>query len=257
MFESLTTRERELLDFIMDMPNASVAEMAEHCGVSEVTIRAMLREFEKNGLYIRSHGGGMPSFHPLMLKRIEAHHGIKLKLAKAAAALIEDGDDLMLVGGTTTSFIPRYLYGRRNVKIITNSTLLMPYARTNEGVEYIFTGGEFRPDQESLVGAITLRQLRQFHVKTVYTGMDGFMPGEGYTADSVEIAEIVRTMCDQADRTVIVTDSDKFARPGFATMLSLRDVDLIVTDDGISEDKHKALAKAGVELRIVDCKEGK
>ena len=176
------------------------------------------------------------------------------------AALIEDGDDLMLVGGTTTSFIPRYLYGRRNVKIITNSTLLMPYARTNEGVEYIFTGGEFRPAADATFG-IGMRwepQKGRFgYARRVYTGMDGFMPGEGYTADSVEIAEIVRTMCDQADRTVIVTDSDKFARPGFATMLSLRDVDLIVTDDGISEEKRKALAKAGVELRIVDCKEGK
>lgn len=252
MFESLTERARQVLELIVAHPRISVAELAVACGISEVAVRTVLRELEQCGLYVRMHGGGIPAFHPAMLARIAVRDELKLRLAKAAAETVADGDEIMLVGGTTTSPIARFLYGRTGVKVITNSTLLMQYARTNAGVKYIFTGGEFRPDIEEMVGPVAVRELRRFHVKTFYTGIDGFVLGREFTADLPEVAEVVQTMSEQAERTVVVTDSSKFARTGFASMLPLKAVDLLITDDGLDEKHRRQLAKTGIELKIVE-----
>lgn len=252
MFESLSDRARQVLGFIVDQPRISVAELASSCGISEVAVRSILRDLEKNGLYVRAYGGGIPGFHPEMLKRIAANDQLKQRLARVAAETIQDGDDLMLVGGTTTSLMARYLYGKANVKVITNSTLLMQYARTNGGVKFIFTGGDFRPELEAMLGPVTVRELRQFHVRTLFTGIDGFVPAQGFSANLPEVAEVVQTMHEQADRTVVVTDSSKFLRTGFAAMLPLKDVDMLITDDGIPQEIVVRLEKIGIEVRVVD-----
>ena len=251
MFDSLSDRARQVLDFIVEQPRISVAELAAACGISEVSVRSILRDLERNGLYVRAYGGGMPGFHPDMLRRIAVNDQVKLRLARAAAEIVQDGDDLMLVGGTTTSLMARYLYGKSNVKVITNSTLLMQYARTNGGVKFIFTGGDFRPELEEMVGPVTVRELRQFHVRTLFTGIDGFVPGQGFTANLPEVAEVVQTMREQSDRAVVVTDSSKFARTGFAAMMPLKGVDMLITDDGIPQDVVAQLEEIGIDIRVV------
>ncbi len=190
MVENLSEREASILHVIVENPRISVAELATIEKVSEVSIRNCLKELENKGLFVRAHGGGMPAFHPMWSARLSGHRDVKMRLAKATAELIRSGDDLMLIGGTTTTNIVRFLYGRRDVKIVTNSTALLPYARTNTGIRFLFTGGEFRPEIEEMVGPTTIRELKQFHVGTAFLGTDGLIPKKGLTADTVEIAEI-------------------------------------------------------------------
>ena len=214
MFEQLSEREERILGSLAENPRLGVNDLAKIHGVSDVTIRSILNGLEDKAFFVRSHGGGFPAFHPAMLARIKNHSELKLKLAMRAADFIAPGMSVMLVGGTTTSFIPRFLLGKSEIKIVTNSTLLLPYARINPRIDFIFTGGDFRPEIEEMVGPIAIRELRQFHVDAVFTGIDGYTEPDGLTADTTEIAEIVQTMVAQSDRTVIVTDSSKFMRKG-------------------------------------------
>lgn len=251
MLDSLSPREEGIINKMMENPRVSVADLAKDFSVSEVTIRNDLNDMAEQGLIVRTRGGGLPAYHPSILERQGLNHDIKLRLAKAAAEMIDSGDEIMLVGGTTTSLIPRFLYGKRDIKVVTNSTYLLPYARTNMGLKVTFTGGEFRPENEVMVGPATLRELAQFHVATAFLGADGIMPGKGVTADSVEIAEVVRTMAAQAERLVVLADSSKTLRAGFAYIMPIENVHTFITDTDIRPDVASAIREAGVQLMTV------
>ena len=251
MLDSLSARARGIITAMMQNPRISVAALAAQFEVSNVTIRNDLKDMAEQGLIVRSRGGGLPAFHPDILARQQQNSGAKLRMAKAAAGMIASGAEVMIVGGTTTSQIPRFLSGKRNIKIVTNSTYLLPYARTNPGLRITFTGGEFRPENEVMVGPATLRELGQFHVPLAFLGSDGFTLEKGLTADSVEIAEVVRKMAEQATRLVLLADSSKVNRAGFAYIMPLEKINTLITDNQISESTAKGIRERGVEIITV------
>ena len=173
----------------------------------------------------------------------------KNRIARLAAELISDGDTVMIEAGTTTALIGKYLFGRRDVHVVTNSTLLLPYARANPAIHLTLTGGEFRPLTESFVGPIALSELEQFHVRTAFIGTDGFSPETGLTTHLVEGAEIVRKMSLQAERVVLVADSTKYGRAGFAHVLPLEAVAICCTDTGLADQHRAEIESQAVEVQ--------
>jgi len=248
---SLSEREKLILDRLSDDAGVSVSQLSKMLGVSAVTIRSDLSALAEKGFIVRTKGGAFPAFHPGILERQKQMVDEKSALAKAAADLVQDGDNIMIVAGTTVSHIVRYLMGKRDVRVVTNSTLILPYARINPSLHVTFVGGEFRPEGEAMVGPIALRGLEQFHVNMAFVGTDGFSAEHGITAHSVELAEVVKQTAKRASEIVLVADSSKYGKAGFAHILPLSEVSRVITDQGLSEEDRQTLADAGVELQVV------
>lgn len=244
-------RRERLLDALLEEPDLSVRELGRRLGVSEVTIRSDIKSLEAQGLALRQHGGGLPTLHPAISERQRARIEEKKRIAQAAAALIADLDDVMITAGTTTSLVPRFLAGRRHVQIVTNSTLLLPFVRQHPGLRVTLTGGEFRPTSEALTGPATLREIAQFHVARAFLGADGITADQGVTADSADLADICRQMSQQARQTIVLADSTKLGRAGFAHIMAANRVDLLITDTGAAADSVARLRKKGVDVRLV------
>ncbi len=247
----LSKREDFILDQMRDGEDISVSQLSKSLSVSVVTIRTDLKSLEEKGLIIRTHGGAVPAFHPDLLERKNSRNAEKERIAKAAAALVKDGDRIMITNGTTSALVGRYLLGRRDVQVVTNSTLLLPYARINPNMSITFVGGEFRPSAEALVGPEAIHRIDQFHVSMTITGTDGFTIEHGLTTHLVESAEIVRKMCEHSDTSVLVVDSSKFGNKGFVKILPLEDIDILITDTGLDEETAKSIEDAGVEVHRV------
>ena len=244
-------RKRQILALLMESPTLSVAELSGRFNVSEVTIRNDLKDLAAQGLVVRHHGGGLPAFHAHVLERQRTRIEEKTRIARAAAELIADSDDVMLTAGTTTSLIPRFLLGRRDVKIVTNSTLLLPYVRNNPGVQVTLTGGEFKPALEAMTGPATLRELQKYHVDKAFLGSDGISLAKGITADNAEIAEICRLMSEQAQQTIVLADSSKLGRAGFAHIMDATRIDILITDEHVAKAEVSRLRNKGIEVRLV------
>lgn len=246
MNPSLTERERKIVDLLAESSDTPVSRMSEILNVSSVTIRADLKALQQKGYILRLRGGAAPAFHPAILGRQREMAAEKTRIARAAAALVSDGDTIMIEAGTTTALIARFLLGRRDVRIVTNSTLVVPYARTNSGLHLTVVGGEFRPQAESLVGSIALTQLEAFHVRLAFVGTDGFSVERGLTTNMVEGAEVVKKMAAQAECTVLTADSSKWGRTGFVTVLPLSRIHTVIVDSGMDEAAMHALEVEGV-----------
>jgi DeoR/GlpR family transcriptional regulator of sugar metabolism len=251
VIESLSERKRQVLKILTENAGTSVSEISEQLGVSAVTIRSDLEGLAENGLIIRTRGGGVPAFHQNILDRQKSMGAEKIRIAKAAADLVTDGDRIMIVAGTTTSLIPRFLLGRRDVHIVTNSTLLLPYVRINPALHVTMIGGRFFASAEAMVGPIAVRQLAQFHVRMAFLGTDGFSVDKGFTAHQVEVAEVVRHMAGQAEQSILCVDSSKQGKAGFAHILPLSEVSSIITDDRLSGEAQSDLESCGISVKTV------
>ena len=249
MSSSFAERKSVILDLLMEQSSVGVSELAKRLNVTVVTARADLAVLEEEGLLVRTHGGAVPARHPKIMERSQANKEIKSAVAKAAAAMISDGDTVIITAGTTTSLIAKYLLGKRDLHIVTNNTLLLTYARANPQMRVTLIGGEFRPSEEGLVGPMALVAIDQFHVTKAFIGIDGASIKQGFTANSVESADLVRKMAEQADEVIAISDSGKFGKPGFARILPFNGVDALVTDNNLTEEFEKELVVA--EVRIV------
>jgi DeoR family transcriptional regulator, galactitol utilization operon repressor len=252
MFQNLSAREKRILDLLVEDERISVTELGRRLDVSAVTIRSTLNTLSDKGVIVRTWGGASPAFHPEILERQRARQDVKALIAAAAAEMVHDGDAIMVEAGTTTSLIGRHLFGRRDVHVVTNSMLFVPYGRSNPALTLTVVGGGFQAVTESLVGPIALRELDEFHARLAFVGTDGFSLEHGATTHLVEGAEIVRKMSSRAEQTILLADSTKYGKVGFARVLDLRDVTTVICDDELSEAATRELTEAGVDLRLVD-----
>jgi DeoR family galactitol utilization operon repressor len=248
MNSSFTERKSVILDLLMEESSVNVSELAKRLSVTVVTARADLGMLEEEGLLVRTHGGAVPAQHPKLLERMKAEKGIKGDIAKIAADMVEDGDTIIVSAGTTTALIAKYLLGKRDVHIVTNNTLLLTYARMNPQLRVTLVGGEYRPEEEGVVGPMALVALDQFYVSKAFIGIDGASAKQGFTAHFVESADLVRKTAEQADQVIVMSDSGKFGHPGFARILPFDGADTLVTDNNLSEEFEEELTTAGVRV---------
>ena len=245
---NLTRREHEIVRLLAEDRGIAVSKLSESLGVSTVTIRSDLNNLAKKGVVVRTRGGAVPAFHPNVVERQNLRIAEKNRIARAAARMVNDGDTIMIEAGTTTSLIAKYLLGKRFVNIVTNSSLILPFARLNPGIHLTVVGGEFRPATESFVGPISLQELDRFHVRLAFVGTDGFSMDGGLTTHLVEGAEIVRKMAERSGSTILVADASKFGKVGFVRVLAVQRIQTLITDGEMPDAAEAELREAGVEV---------
>ncbi len=250
MIGNLKEREREILRCLYEGEESTVSELSKRLNVSVVTIRSDLDKLEKKGFAVKMHGGAQPVYNRTIIERMSSMNEEKQRIAKKAAELINDGDRVMILAGTTSSLIVKYLYDKRDVHIVTNSTYLLNYVRNNSNIKVTLVGGEFIPDAEAMVGAIALRELENFSVRLCFIGSDGFSIQNGITANHVEVAEVAKKVVERSESTILVTDSSKYQHSGFAFIQSLDKIRTIITDDKLSKEGLETFKKNKIDLVI-------
>ncbi len=251
MNEALSDRERQILAFLAEEGTLSVSRLSDALSVSAVTIRADLKNLEGLGYLERTHGGATPSFHTNVLERLNERSAEKSRIAKAAAAMVRDGDRIMIEAGTTTAMIMKQLSGKRDLHIVTNSTLVLTWARSLPSVSLTVVGGEYRRLTESMVGPLALDAIARYNVRLAFVGTDGLSVERGMTTHLAEGAEIVKAMVARAETSVLLADSSKYGRSGFVSVLPLSGVDIMILDDGLTALAAEELRAASVDLRLV------
>mgnify|MGYP000853633729 FL=1 len=251
MIQELSEREHSILNRLMVQGAVSVADLSSELEVSEVTIRSDLSSLEERGLLSRTHGGALPSIHPHIFQRQNMNIEEKHRIAKAAAGLVKDGDAIMIEAGTTTSLLPRYLAGKRDILIITNSILAFESAKSNPALKITLVGGEFRDSTDSFVGRITLDTIRRFNVRCAFVGTDGFSLKSGITTHLIEGGDVISVMRERAENLVLLADSSKYGKTGIVTILPLSQINTLITDTGLSDAVKEELSQ--IPLHIIAC----
>jgi DeoR family transcriptional regulator of aga operon len=248
-------RRRAILEILNREGRVLVLELAKRFETSQVTIRKDLEALDGHGLIHRTHGGALPAREgaledPTLREKEKLHHQEKLRIAEAAAGMVQEGQVVILDSGTTTTEIARALRNFRNLTIVTNAVNIAAEL-SGSAVEVILTGGTLRKNSFSLVGPIAEETLHRLHADLLFLGVDGFDVQYGLSTPNLLEAKVNRVMVEIAKRKVAVCDSSKFGRRSLSLIAAPSALDEVITDRGIPKPDARALKKAGIEVTLV------
>src|SRR3954454_2695236 len=207
-------RRRHLLSLISRRGFATLDELVESLGVSESTVRRDLEALDLSGAVKRTHGGavvlGEVRALPALEDRATAAASEKRAIGKAAAALLEDGDTVLLDGGTTTLEVARALIGRP-VQVVTNSLPIAQLLTSSKETDLILIGGYVYPRTGVAMGPLAIATMKGIRVRTAILGAGGIVAEGVYNSNSL-LVETERTMMTCGREVVLVADHTKFGK---------------------------------------------
>lgn len=228
-------RRSRLLDIIRIRGFAALEELVRELGVSESTVRRDLDALEEQGSAKRTHGGvlysgGMPRLAEFD-ERQPTNWAAKRAIAFTAAAVIEDGETVLLDGGTTTYEVARLLVGR-SLQVVTNSLPVANLFASEARTDLVLLGGYVSPRTGVCLGPYANELLGRLHVTTTVLSAAG-VSAEGLFNSHLLLAETEQAMLKAASRVMVVADSSKFGRKSLTRVSGLDAIDIVVSDDGL------------------------
>jgi DeoR family fructose operon transcriptional repressor len=250
-------RLRVIMEMLWEQKSVFVNDLSKKFQKSAGMIRLDLAELENRGLVSRTHGGAIlieDSSDDLVLEknviqlRAESKKEEKLRMGKAVMDLIHDGDSIMIDGGTTTYYVAKQLYTKRNLKIITTSMFLFPVIWEIPDATIYLTGGVIHREFHDTYGEITLESIKKFSPDKTIIGVDGVSISSGFTTTEPSMAMVKRQMVSVSQNLIVVADSSKFGKVCLLPITDIENSKVIVTDDNLSESEANKIRMLGPQV---------
>lgn len=236
--------------------SVSVAELSEAFRLSEVTVRKLLADMEREGSLLRTWGGAVSvqgaMDEPTYEEKAVRHLAEKQAIARLAYAQIKDGDAVYLDSGTTTLELARLLAGgeKRNVFICTNALNIAMAFAAAESVEVMLLGGRFHHRILACSGSIASDTLRTMFFDKGFLSGSHFSLERGLTTPSLEEAEIKRIVLSCAKEAFVLADFSKYGGDSLAQVAPVRQMRTLITDWRATEEVLAFLEAAGVRALV-------
>ncbi|MBR0551750.1 DeoR/GlpR family DNA-binding transcription regulator [Stakelama marina] len=252
-------RERLILELLSHNGFISYRDLEAHLDASPATIRRDLSRLEGKGRLHRVHGGAeLPgkgeddsrrglSGTPFT-KSITQNLAAKRAIGKAAAALCEPGEGIMIDGGTTTLQMCPHL-APLGLQVLTNSLHIADALLPQDNTRVLVPSGTIFREQNIILAPAGEESMPRFYAPKLFMGAAA-VGRQGVMQADVILVAAERRLIDRAEKVILLVDSSKFAMSSGAVVCGLGEVDILVTDDGIDAASAKMIEDAGVELII-------
>ncbi|MGE0284408.1 MAG: DeoR/GlpR family DNA-binding transcription regulator [Parvibaculaceae bacterium] len=231
----MRARERQELiaEVVSREGKASVEHLAQRLDVSVETIRRDLGFLDDHGIVKKIHGGATRlqlrkegSFSERAGENVDAKRAIANKLFD----VIEDGATLFIDTGSTTLACAEVLAVTKTLTVVTNSARIASTFAAAGRHKVFLLGGEFGADNAETLGAMTLRQVADFHADYALISPAAVESGTGVTDADFGEASVARAMIEQAEKLIVVADHSKFEKRAAHLVSRLDQIDVFVCD---------------------------
>ena len=254
----LSQRERmqEVLRILESRDSVHVAELSKAFAVSEVTVRSDLSQLARQGLVARVRGGvralerGQSELGFDFRLRLEAER--KQAIARAAAAMVDEGEAVALDSSTTAYYLALELRTKKELVVVTNGLLIAAALADAPGISVLVTGGMLRLQAMSLVGDPGTDALRGTRISKGFLGARGLSLDAGLMDLNPDEVRIKREMANVCERVIGIADGSKWHRTALLPFVATEQVDAIVTDTSAPAEEVEAWQARGVEVVRVD-----
>jgi DeoR family transcriptional regulator of aga operon len=251
-----TERQMKILQHLSRHDSLEVGRLSELLQVSPSTIRRDLRMMQESGLLKRSHGTAqLPTpiryelpYENRAAQQIEA----KRQIATAARQLIQNELVIGISGGTTCTELARQLRVMEHITVVTNAVNIALELQGQLGKRVIVTGGQLNQDSYELVGNLVGQSLQTMHLDLAFLGVSGVDPEFGFSVADEPEAVASRALMAAAAQTIVLADHSKIGKATFARLCRLAEVDLLITDDGLTPERLATLQEANLKVRVVE-----
>ncbi len=247
-------RQRQIIELLRDRPFASVRELQERFGVSAATIRRDIDKIDELGTARKVYGGisaleGARQAGAAFARPYDENRDLavdaKRNIADLAATMVQDGDTIIVNGGSTCFHLGVKL-AERSIRLFTNSMPLASYLGDHGRCSLTIAGGDLHREPRIIYSP---QQKPQFYASKFFLGAQGIGP-EGLLESHPLIVRSIQELSQFADQIIVLADSRKFSIHARNVSLPLSRVGTVITDDGLSDAAARMLENAGVNVHI-------
>ena len=235
--------------------SVDATKLSERFTVTPKTIRKDLDKLESMGLLDRVHGGAVlkrtgSGVFPIE-QRKQQNLSEKQRIGVAALEYIQEGDSIIIDGGTTTLELARLL-GEKKILVIVNDLKIALELMNKPNIDLFVTGGRLRREGAyTLLGRDTERILEKYKAKKVFLGTTALNLESGLSVLNSDEAEVKKAMIASAQEVICLVDYSKFHHVAFAPFCSLQKIHTIITDTRILPEEKAALEHRGIHVDTV------
>ena len=220
---------------------------------SESSIRRDLDILEEEKLLRRVYGGAVSLLQAPARTFDYAVESVrqseeKSRIARVAAGLIEDGQTVILDGGSTVAAVAREL-SSKSLHIVTNSLPIAESFESLRNIELTLTGGYLDPRLRVMLGPFCEQMLGAIRADAVILGIGSVTEG-GFSNNNTLVVGSEQKMIEVAARVIIVADRTKFGRGGMIPVAALSAADVVVSDNELATEHVDLLRANGVEVLL-------
>jgi DeoR family transcriptional regulator, fructose operon transcriptional repressor len=220
---------------------------------SESSVRRDLGILEQTGALKRVYGGavsvqsqpGRTFDYAVESARLSKE---KDRIARRTAELVEDGQTVILDGGSTVAAVARELSSKA-LHIVTNSLPIAESLESLRNIELTLTGGYLDPRLRVMLGPLCERTLDGIRADVVVMGIGGISEA-GFSNNNTLVVGSEQKMMAVASRVIIVADHSKFGRLGMFPVAPLSAAHIVVTDAAAAPAFTEMLRDRGVEVLL-------
>lgn len=229
-----------------------VSELAGRYEVTEETIRRDLEKLESDGYARKTYGGAVRNESgagdlPYTVRK-QTNVGGKKYIAEQIAALIRDGNSLLLDSSTTALFTVKSMFAKQNLTLVTNSVEILLDLPQNHNWNIVSTGGLYRSESMAFYGNAAQEVIAKYHVDYAVLSCKGLDAEAGITDTREVFADMKKGFLRSARHVILAIDHTKFDMVSFVKFGDLSDVDIVVTDVEPSEQWKRLFAEKNIEL---------
>ncbi|MFJ3957113.1 DeoR/GlpR family DNA-binding transcription regulator [Arthrobacter sp. NPDC090010] len=247
-------RQQRILALLRAEGRVDTRELAGHFEVSLESIRKDLIHLERHGQLQRVHGGAIPaesaSFEPPVQERTGLSRE-KTRIAEAALAHLPADGSILLDAGSTTERLADLVPSGPSLTVFTNTLPIALKLLGRPNLEVFTLGGRVRSRTLAEVDEWALRSLAALNADVAFLGTNGLHPERGLTTPDAAEAQVKRAMLSSACKRVLLSDHSKIGSVSTVQHATLEDIDLLITDSGITKSQLDELRSAGLAVEVV------
>ena len=254
-------RQQLILDILDEKHFVSVRSLAPQLGASEATIRRDITKMAAKGVLFKIRGGAEVNSEKLgqiqrphlkgsvFLADKERHVGSKRLIAQKAVELCEEGEAVIINGGSSTFMMGEFLADRQ-LNILTNSFVLAQALSENSSNQVTLPGGELYRKQGIIMSSFENDTIQYYHGTKMFMGTPGISEAGVMESDPLLI-RAEQKLRKQADKLIVLADSSKLGKRSNFIFSPLSEVDVLITDSNADPDMVRRFEAQGIEVIIV------
>ncbi len=255
-------RQQLILDILDEQQFASVPALASQLNSSEATIRRDITKMAAANQLKKIRGGAEALDNveskvkrphvagSAFLVDRETRADVKRMIAQKAVELCEEGESIIINGGSSTYMMAEFL-AHRNLNILTNSFVLAQELALNSNNQITLPGGELYRKQGIILSAFENDTIKSYHGNKMFMGTPGIGDFGVMESDPLLI-NAEQKLRKQSDQLIILADSSKLGKRSNFIFSPLSEVDVLITDSD-ADPKLLQLFKAhGIDVVIAE-----
>ncbi|HPE38128.1 MAG TPA: DeoR/GlpR family DNA-binding transcription regulator [Bacillota bacterium] len=252
-------RRKKILEILEKETKISTTELEDRLQVTGATIRSDLREMEREGAIIRFHGGCSiadqvkPSQTPEnYMRRSVMYVAEKTAIGKEAGTFVSEGETIFIDASSTTFHMIPFISQLENLTIVTNGIHTAMEIQRYSNFRTVLIGGVLRPHSGAVEGLLCEEMLHRISGDSYFVSGNGFSLNSGLTGHNFYELELKKRFADKCKRKIALVDSSKLNADSTSTFIPADQIDVLITDSGISPEQAKAIRDFGISLVIAE-----